>query len=332
MNKNPRLSETLKFHFGNKIFCTDGQDGTLTHVLFDAESRCLTHLAIKQGRFFGKTVYVPFETVTAATADGVRLACTLAQLVAFPDSEEPGISLDARTAVGGNVVGRGTLGMVAVQPGSGKLAYIVARNLPAGRAILLREQYATALEPGQITISLDSALFKSLPPYRSDEELQKEVDGIIFDLGFLHIDLKGMSMRVLDSVLYMDGNISSTLRGKMTRDQVAGVNGLLEIKNNLIGDDTLAADIAHALGQDERTRDLPIGVYPDLGVVRLSGSVRTAQQKTAAGEIARAFAGVRGVTNDLLVDPSASMLYVMAPPEGGETKDITPGKFIRHTK
>ncbi len=331
MGKSAPISEMLKFHFGNTLFCIDGQGGSLTRVLFDAPGRRMTHLAVRQGRLFGKTVSVPFEMVTVATGDGIWLNCTLAQLAAFPGSEGPGVALDARTTVqgGGNT---GTLGFVAVQPESGELAYIVARNLLSGRDTLLREQYVTSLGPGPITVSIDSVQLQTLPPYRSDRELQKEVDQIIFDLGFLHIDLKGMSMRVLDSVLYMEGNISSTLRGELARDQVAGVVGLLEIRNELIGDDTLAAEIARALGQDERTRGLPVGVYPDLGVVRLSGSVRSAGQRDAASEIAKKFPGVRGVINNLTIDPSADMLYVMSPPEGGESKDITPGKFTRHTK
>ena len=331
MGKNALISAMLKFHFGNTVFCSDGQGGTLAYVLFDASTRRMTQIAVKRGRLFGKTVSLPFETVTTATGDGIWLNCTLVQLAASPDGEGPGISLHPRTAVKGET-GSGTLALVAVQPGNGELAYIVARNLLPGRDTLLREQYITALDPGQITVSIDSASLQELPPYRSDRELQREVDQIIFDLGFMHIDLKGMSMRVLDSVLYMEGNISSTLRGELARDQVAGVEGLLEIKNNLIGDDTLAAQIAHALGQDERTRGLPIGVYPQLGVVRLSGSVRNAQQQAAAAEIAKKFPGVRGVINDLVIDPSAAMLYVMSAPEGGEARDITPGKFVRHTR
>lgn len=331
MGKNALISEMRKFHFGSTIFCTDGQASTLTHVLFDASTRQLTHLVVKQNRLFGKTFYVPFESVTTATGEGIWLNITLAQLVANPSNEGPGISLDAHTAVKGDTV-NGTLALLAVHSGSGELAYIVAHNVPGGRDTLLNEKYVTALDPGQITIAVDPQILSSWPPYRSDRELQKEVDEIVFDLGFLHIDLKGLRLRVLDSVLYMDGNISSTLRGELARDQVAGVSGLLEIKNNLVGDDTLAADIARALGQDERTRDQPIGVYPQLGVVRLSGSVRNAQQRVAAGEVAKKFAGVRGVVNDLVVDPSADMLYVMSAPEGGEAKDITPGKFTRHTK
>lgn len=330
MGKNARISEMQKFHFGNKIFCTDGQDGTLTRVLFDASSRRLTHLAVKQGRLFGKTFYLPFETVLRATGDGIWLNIALAQLATFPSNEGPGVPLDARTVVRGDTAS-GTLALVAVQPGNGELAYIVASNVPGGRDTLLRAQYVAELAPDQITLAIAAGVLNALPPYRSDSELQREVEEIIFDLGFLHIDLKGIHLRVLDSVLSMDGNISSTLRGELARDQVSGVTGLLEIRNNLVGDDTLAADIARALGQDERTSDLPIGVYPQLGVVRLSGSVSTAQQKAVAEEIAKKFDGVRGVTSDLVVDPAADMLYVMSAQEGGEARDLTPGRFVRHT-
>ena len=168
-------------------------------------------------------------------------------------------------------------------------------------------------------------------PKRSDRELQRKVEQILFDLPFLHIDLKAIRLLVLDGVLSMDGNISSTLRGELARDQVAGVPGLLDVKNNLIGDDTLAAQIGLALGQDERTRGLPIGVYPQLGVVRLSGSVHKAEQISAATELASKFAGVRSVLGNLLVDPAAGMLYVMSAQEGGEARDLVPGKFTRHT-
>ena len=155
---------------------------------------------------------------------------------------------------------------------------------------------------------------------------------MLFEFTPLHIDLPGMIIRVLDSVLYLEGNISSSLRGDIVEDQVSGVQGLLEIKNLLVGDDILAGDLAMALGRDERTRDLPIGVYPRLGIVRLSGAVHNAQQKVAAEEIARSFQGVRSVFNDLVIRPNADILNVMASSAGGEAADHIPGKYIRHTK
>ena len=41
MNKTNLISEMLKFHFGSKIFCSDGDGGVLTQVIFD--HACTTH-------------------------------------------------------------------------------------------------------------------------------------------------------------------------------------------------------------------------------------------------------------------------------------------------
>src|SRR5205085_6652494 len=154
----------------------------------------------------------------------------------------------------------------------------------------------------------------------------------LFDFTPLHIDLKAITVRVIDGVLYLDGNVSSALRSDIMLDRVSGVEGLAEIKNRVVSDDTLAAELALALGQDAQTRNLPIGVYPRLGVVRLSGAVHNGQQKAAAGEIAQNFPGVRSVINDLIVDPSADILHMMSGAEGGEAIDKVPGKYVRHTK
>jgi osmotically-inducible protein OsmY len=244
-----------------------------------------------------------------------------------------GVTLDSKSIVErAGSSAKGTLKLVATQPGSGELAYIVAHNLRPAQDTLLRAEYVTGLEKDLITVSISEEALNALPPYRTDAELRQEVESILFDLTPMHVDLKGITIRVLDSVLYLDGNISSSLRGDIAQDQVYGVQGLLEIKNNLVGDDQLAADLARELGQDPRTRDLPIGVYPKLGVVRLSGAVHTAAQKAAAEEVARKFPGVRSVINDLLVDPKTDMLHVMSAPEGGEMEDKVPGRYIRHTQ
>jgi osmotically-inducible protein OsmY len=333
MNRTTLISEMMKFHFGSKIFCSDGEDGVLVNVSFDPETCRMTHIGVKQGRLFGKTIHLPFDTVVSATGDGVILRVKRADLASARSEELGGAILDNKSAVENVISGtKGSLMLIAVHPENGELAYIVAHNLRPGQATLLREDFITALATNMVTVSIPGDKLKALPPYRSDSELQQEVDSILFDLTPLHIDLKAVRTRVLDSVLYLDGNISSALRSDIVQDQVLGVEGLMEIKNNLVADDTLAADLAVALAQDERTRDLPIGVYPRLGTVRLSGAVHTNQQKAAAAEIAKSFPGVRSVVNDLVVDPKAEMLHVMSPAEGRDAKDIVPGKYVRHTQ
>ena len=177
---------------------------------------------------------------------------------------------------------------------------------------------------GYIKVQIEGEALNVFPAYRPDSVLQREVEEVLFRKIPLHIDLKGISARVLDGVLYLDGNISSSLRGDLAEREAMGVSDLLEIKNRLVGDDMLASELAMALGRDPRTRDLPIGVYPRLGVVRLSGAVHNGQQKAAAEEIARKFEGVRSVLNDLIVAPKADFAHHIF---REESEDLVPGKY-----
>jgi osmotically-inducible protein OsmY len=333
MNKATLISEMQKFHLGSKVFYSDGEEGILVHTAFDPSIRRLTFVGVKQGRLFGKTVNLPFSTVVKASGDGITLNVKRGEIPAPSGPETVSALLDSKTTVVRiDSADKGSLVLVAVQPERGELVYLVARHLRPSHDTLIRAEYVTSLETEQVKVTIPDTIFNALPPYRPDSDLQQDVEAVLFDLTPLHVDMKGITARVLDGVLYLDGNISSALRGDIVQDQVLGVPGLLEIKNNLVGDDQLAADIAMALGQDPRTRDLPIGVYPRLGVVRLSGAVHNGQQKAAAGEIAQNFPGVRSVINDLLVNAKANILNVMSSAEGGEAKDKVPGKYIRHTK
>jgi osmotically-inducible protein OsmY len=333
MNKTNLISEMLKFHFGSKIFCSDGDGGVLTQVIFDPATLSMTDIGVKHGRLFGKSVFLPFDCVISANEVGITLSIKRSDVAAAKSQEREGAVLSSKSIVENTEsAAKGSLILVAVQPTNGELAYIVAHELRLGRDTLLQDTYITTLATDRVMISIAEEKLRSLSSYRPDSVLQQEVESALFDFTPLHIDLKAITVRVIDSVLYLDGNISSALRSDIMLDRVSGVVGLAEIKNRVIADDTLAADLALALGQDAQTRDLPIGVYPRLGVVRLSGAVHNGQQKAAAGEIAKNFPGVRSVTNDLVVDPKATLLNVMSAPEGGETRDVVPGKYVRHTQ
>ncbi len=333
MNKSSLIPEMLKFHFGSKILCSDGDDGELAQVIFDPATRRMTYISVKQGRLFGKSVFLPFDCLISANEAGITLSIKRSDVAAATSQRPEGAVLTNKSIVENQESGtKGVLLLVAAHPTTAELAYIVAHELRSGQDTLLQEAYVTSLATGQVMVSIDEEKLRSLPSYRADRVLQQDVESALFDLTPLHIDLKAIIARVIDGILYLDGNISSALRSDIMLDRVSGVNGLVDIKNRVVADDTLAADLALAMGQDARTRDLPIGVYPRLGVVRLSGAVHNGQQKAAAGEIAKNFPGVRSVTNDLVVDPNVTLLDVMSAPEGGETKDIVPGKYVRHTQ
>jgi hypothetical protein len=210
MKTSTRISEMQKFYFGRKIMCTDGVVGSLAHVVFDAATHRLTHLGMKQGHLFGETVDLPYNIVAEATGDGIMLGITrqevqifLAELAAAGGTAIEGAVLDHRSLVEHAESGdKGTLLLIAVHPEDGALAYLVVHHLRPGRDILLHEQYVTALAPGHVVVTLPDATLNALPPYRSDDELQQEVERALFDLTPLHIDMQGSTIRVLDSVLY----------------------------------------------------------------------------------------------------------------------------------
>ncbi len=333
MEQTKVISEMQKFRFGSKIFCADGEYGVLTQVGFDAATQRLTHIGVKAGHLFAKTVYLPYESVEDASSEGVRLRIALADLPVVGKAEVAAILLDSKSSV--EVEGtssHGTAMLVAIHPSDAQLAYLVAHAVRAGKDSMFSADVIKTFAMGRVVVVLTNEALQKLPAYRSDSELRQEVEQALFDLTLLHVDFPGMIVRVLDSVLYLDGNISSSLRGDLVVDQAWGVEGLLEVKNQLVGDDRLAADLAMALGHDPRTQDVPVGVYPRLGVVRLSGAVHNEAQKATIGEIARKFPGVRSVVNDVIIDAKTDMLRVMSAPEGGEASDKVPGSYVRHTK
>lgn len=333
MSKTMLISEMVQFHFGSKIFCSDGDGGVLTQIICDPATLNVTHISVKYGRLFGKNVFLPFDCIISGGEAGITLSINRADVAAAQSQVPEGAVLNNRSMVeNAESAAKGSLLMVAAHPTTGELAYIVARELRQAKDTLLQKTSITTLATGRIVVSIKAEELHSLPTYKPDRVLQQEVESALFDFTPLHIDLKAITARVVDNVLYLDGNVSSALRSDIMLDKVAGVEGLTEIKNRAIADDSLAADLALALGQDAQTRDLPIGVYPRLGVVRLSGAVHNGQQKAAASEIAKNFPGVRSVLNDLDVDPKATLLNVMSAPEGGEAKDVVPGKYVRHTQ
>ncbi len=227
MSKTTLISEMQKFHFGSKVFFADGEDGILLHVIFDPATRRLTHISVKQGRFFGKIVHLPYGTVEDATGDGVTLSINRDDVAAVSSVNVEGALLDNKSVVENTAfTARGILMMVAVYPENGELAYLVVHHLRPGQNSFVRQNFVTDIGTGYVKVNIPETSLNELPPYRPDDVLQREVEAILFDLTPLHVDLKGITVRVLDSVLYLDGNISSSLRGDIALDQVSGVPGL----------------------------------------------------------------------------------------------------------
>lgn len=332
METQDHIAEMRTFLFGKRVVCVDGEIGYLAHVIVDPLTRRMTHLGVKSGHMFGKTVDLPYDTVSQATSNGVMLYLVRAECTTAHKVVGEGALLDHRSVVTReNAEEKGTLQQIKVRPANAALASVVAHHLRPRQDTLFQEEYITRITSYCIKVTLADSELRALPPYRTDEELQQEVEQALFDLTPLHLDLKRITVRVLDGILYLDGNVTNQLRANLVEDQMLGIAGLQGIKNRLVGDDRLAADLALILGRDPWTNGLPIGIYPLLGDIRLSGTVPTNKQRIIAANDVRGFPGVRSVINELVIDSTANQLPAMLP-TGIEAEDQVPGKYVRHTR
>jgi osmotically-inducible protein OsmY len=158
---------------------------------------------------------------------------------------------------------------------------------------------------------------------RADDELCQDVYHRLRDCQLVRLDLPGITIHARDGVVWLRGHVSSDGKRRRTDEVLWGLDGLLELHNELVTDTDLAAAVAMALAYDPRTARERIGVYPSLGVMRLRGIVRTPRAHAGAWEIAAAVPLVKQVVNELRVGPAADVLPDLA----GVTNnyDLIPG-------
>jgi len=81
------MSDAAQYTIGAEVTCSDGTCGHLTRVVVDPVARVLTHLVVEptNRRQLGRLV--PIELVDA-TAEEIRLQCSMAEFDALEDAEE----------------------------------------------------------------------------------------------------------------------------------------------------------------------------------------------------------------------------------------------------
>src|ERR1700694_5867742 len=110
MRKLTAIAEMQKFHFGSKILCSDGEDGILVYVIFDPTTRRMSHIGVKQGRFLGKTVTLPYECIVSATGEGITLNLKRADVASAINASGDGAIFDSKSVVeNASVAGKGML-------------------------------------------------------------------------------------------------------------------------------------------------------------------------------------------------------------------------------
>jgi sporulation protein YlmC with PRC-barrel domain len=81
------MTEATQFTIGADVTCTDGNCGAVSKVVVDPVSQTVTHLLVEPKHRAGLGRLVPLDLVDAS-ADEVRLRCTMAEFESLPVAEE----------------------------------------------------------------------------------------------------------------------------------------------------------------------------------------------------------------------------------------------------
>ncbi len=312
MQRAPTTFATVwKFRFGTPIQTEDGELGLLAQLAVDPTRRAVTQLGVKFG-LFGKSHFIPTNAIRHANAAGATISLTRAEVERKADPTSAlGLIFTDRTQVilGGKRLGR--LTQLTVDRETLTLRHLVVDRGLGGEGLVAATAIAQ-VEPQRILLDARQAGVPPLTPFRSDEALAAEVHAAIENYPRLRIDLEGIEIHAIDGVVWLIGYVSSELNRRLVQDQLTNIRGMAELRNELIADTDLAAEISTALARDPRTASERIGVYPTLGEVHLRGSVRSQSARDAAGQIAVAVPGVKAVMNELHVDADATVLPVLA--------------------
>jgi osmotically-inducible protein OsmY len=316
------FAEVFKFRFDARIEASDGDAGRLVRIIANGQQRVVTHIGVQVGLLFGKMYYVPVDLVSTATADIVTLSVPLEEMIKLitkPDGAE--LSRSTGIMVAGKHIGE--LSQLTIHKETRRLRHLVIEH--GSREFVVSATVVTSVAARQISADLGGASVSQLTVYRPDEQLRQAVYDAIFDYPRLRVELNGISIHAIDGVVWLRGYVSNDLNRRMVEDQLQNMPGLTELHNELVTDTQLAADVAMALSHDPRTAKGHIGVYPKLGEVHLRGRVTTSDARQAAGAIASSNTSVKEVVNELVIDPSAEVVPVLAGITNEEDK--VPGSY-----
>ena len=134
----------------------------------------------------------------------------------------------------------------------------------------------------------------------ADAALAYAVDRALWkDATFRATDYDNIGVRVRSGIVYLYGHVSSLTNQHQAERVLQTIPGLLGVKNFLIPDDRLLAEVATALGRLESTYDCKFFTGVSHGVVLLSGNVNNANIKSLAEKCAASNRNVRGVINSI---------------------------------
>jgi Mg2+/Co2+ transporter CorC/osmotically-inducible protein OsmY/sporulation protein YlmC with PRC-barrel domain len=294
-----RDGRLIEVGLGKDVVCGTEAVGRVEQLVAEPKTGRVRHFVVRSR---GRAFVLPLEVVDRTDEGVVYLARSGCDLQRFPTYEPAAISERTEVVCGDGPVGR--VQQVLLDPSSGVATHIVVRlttGLLTPREVVVPLTWARSISSSRIELSALRAELLDLPEYRPDDEIAADIlRRLAEDPQFQGLDRYTLKAKVQAGVVWLTGRVR-TAEHKLAAEQLASTTpGVLSVRDELIADDEVAANIERALqNAGLPLTDLEVAVL--LGQVKLRGRVATRPDREAAERVARSVPGVESIVNDLVV-------------------------------
>jgi hypothetical protein len=274
------MDSRLEIRPGTQVISGDEQVGRVQRLILRPNGE-VEGIVISGWIVLGGDVYVPIEAVESADPDPVHLSLTLADLSRLPplgldgegaragdasgtplaragflrsaasgqaEAEVGGWPLRAGqrvTATDGDV---GDLDVVLLDPRTDRATgFVVRKGRLLVRDVIVPIDWVHSVAPGRITLSVPKRQLDSLPEYRPDEEITRDVvDALWYGSELRPADVQYVDVRTRDGIVELSGHTDTERTREKIEAVARGVRGVLDVRNHLDTYEALEAKVREA--------------------------------------------------------------------------------------
>jgi uncharacterized protein YrrD len=274
------MDSRLEIRPGTQVVSGNDQVGRVQRVILGPEGE-VEGIIVSGWIVLGHDVFVPIAAVESADRDAVRVSLGLEELSRLPPpdadpasaaaEEHPGPSVARAgflrsaasgqaeataggwplragqriTATDGDV---GALDVVLIDPRTDRaIGFVVRKGRLVVRDVIVPIEWVKSVAQDRIILSVPRARLDSLPLYRPDDEITRDVlDALWYRSRLGPADLQFVDVRTRDGIVEISGH-THTERTRAAIEEVArGVPGVIDVRNHLDTYEALEAAVREA--------------------------------------------------------------------------------------
>lgn len=232
----------------------------------------------------------PFEPVVPKTKQHVHYGL---------DPARPVIGRGTRICNGSETIGY--IDHLLVDPDSDEITHLVVRRGLLPYRVIMPIDMVKSMDDTSVFVRASREELEKLGRYspRADADILAEIQDKLAELSDL--EFSRITVRLVDGVVQLAGSVANVFTKRQAHTISENTNGVIEVENEIMTDETIRNRVSWALQTDPRTSLAVIDVQCDHGQVTLNGKVDSAVIKDVAEDIAGQQPGVTQVVNQLII-------------------------------